>query len=815
MTDQQFKILDKIASGTYSDIYGIRDTDSRELRAMKSIRPEFAGYQVFHSIFRWNTEISNRISHPNIIKNHYFQHEDDHRYFMIMEMIQGFNIFELCSLLPELPHAIKFYIVLEVTRGLGACHNIQVIHRNLSSSNIMISLDGGVKICNFGLSAIEKPDPSDIYLADKNVSFLSPEQIRHIDVNEKSDIWAMGIMMHEIILGNNPFSVNNPNLTIKKICDDVLNIPPDVDPSIAVIIEKCLYKDPEQRYPNIGFLEKDLKAILSVSGLSENDCREELAVYMSELRNEFLPETDETDHEQDTAKPAHIDHTGTDNRQNSRSDKDRDVSREDSKISDSQHGKAGSGLEDLDQDLDEMLSNVFDQTDLGAGKDPVDTVSQSSDSTPKFLLDKEDDDDSGIFFDEHLDETEKELSFDEQTADKTPLDEHIDRESAPIDSQSGLRLHEIRKKRNSDKLLITILLILAGVLAILVLAGDLYNVDNWPLDIINSQQKDVSSFVKGNFTPITAPTESVEIISPQMDLNGMFRFTSTPTPTVIPSPMISPAVSPSVTTFKLLTRTPTPEPLTTYKSQAYQSFLDGQLADSLNHFTKYLSSNPPDRKHLVPYLHQIEAIQSSFKIVNNEIQQGKYRSALVRISRIEKAYTDLAKDMGLPPMESSSITIDGQKIGQIRNSISNLILLLVLPGSDKAPVIYLSDKQIRLNPFKKAYLAYRSIPLSESATLFAAHTANRKDWNIITVESPGTYRNNLHNGIYLYNKHLEPITYSAKGQSKTLPPGQRAFINDPQSITISCGKWGNYSLGGKSLTTGSGKISVIHVIYVK
>jgi len=290
MTEPKQKILEKIGSGTYSDIYKVLNMDTNTMCAMKSIKHQFAGYKVFHSIFRWNIEVSKQVSHPNVIKNHYFVHEDANRFFMVMDYVDGFNLYELCTLLPALPHSLKFYILQEVLKGINACHEVHIVHRNLNSSNILVSRNGGVHFGNFGLSASEKPDPGNLHLAERNISFLAPEQIHQIDVTAHADIWAFGIMMHELLLDHNPFTSNNPNLSVTRICDEQLIIPPEVDPGIAVIIERCLRKDPEQRYPTILLILEKIQDMLQASGLSEQDCKEELATSLGELSEELSPD---------------------------------------------------------------------------------------------------------------------------------------------------------------------------------------------------------------------------------------------------------------------------------------------------------------------------------------------------------------------------------------------------------------------------------------------------------------------------------------------------------------------------------------------
>ncbi|OGL49792.1 MAG: hypothetical protein A2161_01320 [Candidatus Schekmanbacteria bacterium RBG_13_48_7] len=840
MTEPRYKILEKIASGTYSDIHKIVDPDTNKLLALKSIKPEYSSFQVFHSIFRWNIEISKRISHPNIIKSHYFVHEIPHQYFLVMDLVDGYNLSELCTLLPELHHSIKFYILLEITRGLNACHKSHIIHRNIQPSNVLVGRDGKIFISNFGLAAVEKPDTGNIHIADNNVSFFAPEQINHIDVTDKADIWAFGIVMYELLLGKNPFSSNNPMVTIKKICDEQLNIPSDVDPSISVIIKKCTDKNPELRYPSISLIQENLENMLRLSGLSEKDCKEELIITLSDLTDDLVPGTSSKDHisnvilpkvpitKHTLSKPA-ISGDSVSKPRHHQDSSNSEIEEKD---------KNPAGPEYHFEEPDELSPEEFNQID-DIQKDPVifenaleeeqpdgtqevykdHTESKAADSG---ITDKQNTGNIQVFqheemtdFNAKLAEAENVLNHKSENAEVTYTTQSVDFDNMfdPARPFPGKKSFV----SGTDKLLLSILLILMGITIGLILIGDYFNVANWPVDLLNNDYKK-TSFLSGSlFSPTPVVTETVEIISSFPKIPSIFQ--DTPTPTVketikIPAPDLSQVETPSATTQLTPIITPTFKPLQTVKADALSAFLSGNLQTSLSLFNQYAKSSPENRKEVLKYLEPVQSLLRSVANAKDDLKDERYSSALTQLIIIQEAYNSLAKKMDEKYIQKTALKIEGLDINETKEKISKFVLLLFLPDKKDVSKIYINSNPISFKSSEKSYLAKTLISKTSVFTLLIRNNEDQMKKIVLRSVDSDNKQQSRKSGVYIYNDHKTQFTISVNGKNQDLKPGHSVFLPSSKSISLYCGQWGNFEFGKDNLNSGEYRVTEIRVIHL-
>ena len=195
----------------------------------------------------------------------------DGRLYLVLELLQGENL-EQISQRGKVPLAEAAGLLLQVCDGLAAAHQRGIVHRDLKPENVFLTREEGtdlpiVKVLDFGI-AKDTTDPNDVtgtYTVLGSPLYMAPEQIassRSADL--RVDIWAMGIMLYQLVLGSNPFEDTSLALLLNKIQNEPLPpFPPETDPLFEVVVERCLAKNPDDRYPDVKELREALLTLSS------------------------------------------------------------------------------------------------------------------------------------------------------------------------------------------------------------------------------------------------------------------------------------------------------------------------------------------------------------------------------------------------------------------------------------------------------------------------------------------------------------------------------------------------------------------------
>ena len=260
----RYEILNKIGAGGMSDVYKAKDQVLGRFVAIKVLKQEFSEDVNFVTKFRTEAQSAAGLEHPNIV-NVYDVGSEEGVYYIVMEYIEGITLKTYIEKKGHLSYKEAISIAIQVGRGIEAAHNKQIIHRDIKPQNIMISTEGKVKVTDFGIAraASNNTIHSDVM---GSVHYTSPEQARNGFVDNKSDIYSLGIVMYEMVTGRVPFDGDTAvAVAIQHLQEEMVSprrFLPDMPISLEKIIMKCTQKSPDRRYQNMGELLTDLKRAL-------------------------------------------------------------------------------------------------------------------------------------------------------------------------------------------------------------------------------------------------------------------------------------------------------------------------------------------------------------------------------------------------------------------------------------------------------------------------------------------------------------------------------------------------------------------------
>jgi eukaryotic-like serine/threonine-protein kinase len=267
----RYELLEKIGDGGMAVVYKAKCRLLNRYVAVKILKPEFVNDAKFLENFRKESHAAASLSHPNIV-NVYDVGKEGNINYIVMELVSGQPLSELIK--EEAP--IDYKRVVELTRqiasGLSVAHKHNIIHRDVKPHNILITEDGVAKITDFGIAKAVKTTTIVDQTAEAimgSVHYFSPEQARGGYVDEKSDIYSLGIVMYEMLTGHVPFDGENPvNVALKHINEEI--VPPSksvsgIPPRIEQIVMKATSKLPTSRFSSADEMIKELDNIEYVS----------------------------------------------------------------------------------------------------------------------------------------------------------------------------------------------------------------------------------------------------------------------------------------------------------------------------------------------------------------------------------------------------------------------------------------------------------------------------------------------------------------------------------------------------------------------
>ena len=265
--DGRYEITELIGVGGMADVYKATDTEDNKTVAVKILKREYGENDEFLRRFRNESKTVASLSHPNIVKV-YDVGFSDKLQFMVMEYIDGITLKEYIENERVLTWKDSVHFIIQVLRALQHAHDKGIVHRDIKPQNIMLFTDGTIKVMDFGIA---KSAREQAYTATDQaigtVYYISPEQARGDEVDEKSDIYSVGVMFYEMLTGQKPFDADEPvSIAVMHINNTprrprALN--PDIPAGLEEIILRAMEKDPEDRYQTAADMIKDIESFKS------------------------------------------------------------------------------------------------------------------------------------------------------------------------------------------------------------------------------------------------------------------------------------------------------------------------------------------------------------------------------------------------------------------------------------------------------------------------------------------------------------------------------------------------------------------------
>jgi serine/threonine protein kinase len=268
-----FRIENLVARSGMASIFKATDTRTGQQVAIKIPHPEMEADVVLYDRFKREKEIGQKLNHPGVMK--VFPDDNPSQVYMVMEWVEGRLLREVLIEQKKFPVARAVSITRQIGDILAYIHSQGVVHRDLKPENIMVDSEGNLKLIDFGIAGHEgsrRLTFAKLSQVMGTPDYISPEQVKGKRGDGRSDLYALGVMLYEMLTGETPFQGPNP---FARMNDRLLNnpIPPreldaSISPQLQEVIYRALERDPKNRYPTGKEFEWDLEHLDQV-GVSE------------------------------------------------------------------------------------------------------------------------------------------------------------------------------------------------------------------------------------------------------------------------------------------------------------------------------------------------------------------------------------------------------------------------------------------------------------------------------------------------------------------------------------------------------------------
>jgi serine/threonine protein kinase len=262
--DGRYRVMRKLGAGGMADVYLAEDEELGRRVAIKILNERHANDDSFVERFRREAKNAAGLSHPNIVSI-YDRGEAEGTYYIAMEYLDGRTLKELLIARGPMPIGDAIHYTRQILNALRFAHKKGVVHRDIKPHNVMVDGDGRLKVTDFGIARAGASQMTEAGAIVGTAQYLSPEQARGAAVDQRSDLYSIGVVLYEMLTGNVPFTGESPvEIAMKHLSDTPRppsSIRPEIPPDLDMVVLRALAKNPDDRFQTAEEMDAELAYI--------------------------------------------------------------------------------------------------------------------------------------------------------------------------------------------------------------------------------------------------------------------------------------------------------------------------------------------------------------------------------------------------------------------------------------------------------------------------------------------------------------------------------------------------------------------------
>jgi len=282
---ERYKLIEEVGQGGMAIVYRAQDETLKREVAIKVLHQHLAAEPESKARLEREAQAVAKLRHDNILEIFDYSGLDSQSSYIVTEFIDGQTLKQFLTERTLRHTEVAAMISVEVCEALGHAHGVGVLHRDVKPENVMVRKDGLLKLMDFGIAQVldlERMTVTGQLLGSP--AYMAPEIVEGKQLDFRTDVFSVGIMLYLLATGNLPFSGRNPHEVLRRITEgkfpDPRTVGRGVDQALSRIITRALARRPDDRYPDVGPMGDDLRAYLKDAGLT--DMRAELRAYFGD-----------------------------------------------------------------------------------------------------------------------------------------------------------------------------------------------------------------------------------------------------------------------------------------------------------------------------------------------------------------------------------------------------------------------------------------------------------------------------------------------------------------------------------------------------
>jgi TolB-like protein/tetratricopeptide (TPR) repeat protein len=263
-TIRHYQIIEKLGAGGMGVVFKAHDLRLGRFVALKFLPPHLSADASAKARFLLEAQSTSALDHPNIAIVHDIGETEAGRLFIVMTYYDGETL-ERRNGRGGLPVPEALDVAQQIASALAAAHGKGIIHRDVKPSNIFITKDRTAKLLDFGIAKLAHAKQTGNAAALGTLAYMSPEQLQGVEVDHRADVWSLGVVLYEMLVGMRPFRADEDESLISSIrhgeCEPIERLKPELPVALVRIVERCLANDPDRRYSQVQDLLADLRGV--------------------------------------------------------------------------------------------------------------------------------------------------------------------------------------------------------------------------------------------------------------------------------------------------------------------------------------------------------------------------------------------------------------------------------------------------------------------------------------------------------------------------------------------------------------------------